>query len=55
MVVSLITEKPAAATEPKFTADAPVKALPVMVTRIPPAELPLVGLTPVTLGAAAAE
>ena len=39
---------------PKFTAVAPVKLVPVMVTVVPPAVGPEVGLTPVTVGAAAA-
>ena len=43
-----------AATVPKFTAVAPVKPVPVIVTTVPPAVLPLVGLTLVTAGAAAA-
>ena len=35
---------------PKLTAVAPVKLVPVMVTTVPPAVGPLLGLTPVTLG-----
>ena len=38
---------------PKSTAVAPVKAVPVMVTVVPPAAGPEVGLSPVTVGAAA--
>ena len=37
---------------PKSTAVAPVKPVPVIVTRVPPAGGPLVGLRPVTVGAA---
>ena len=36
-----------------MTAVAPVKLVPVMVTEVPPASDPLVGLTPVTVGAGA--
>ena len=35
---------------PKLTAVAPVKLVPVMVTTVPPAVGPLLGLTPVTVG-----
>ena len=37
-----------AAVFPKSTAVAPVKAVPVMVTDVPPATVPDVGLTEVT-------
>jgi hypothetical protein len=37
---------------PKFTAVAPVKLLPVMVTLVPPAIGPLLGEIPVTAGTA---
>jgi len=37
---------------PNFTAVAPVKLVPVMVTTVPPAAGPLVGLNAVTVGAA---
>jgi len=37
---------------PNFTAVAPVKSVPVMVTEVPPAAGPLVGLSDVTVGAA---
>ena len=36
---------------PKSTAVAPVKLVPVIVTEVPPAAEPLVGLRPVTVGA----
>jgi hypothetical protein len=39
-----------AAVAPNFTAVAPVKFVPVMVTTVPPAVGPLVGLTDVTVG-----
>jgi hypothetical protein len=39
-----------AAAVPKWTALAPVKLLPEMVTEVPPAEVPVEGLTPVTSG-----
>jgi hypothetical protein len=51
MAVSEITVKLTAAVVPKLTDEAPVKALPVMVTTVPPAAVPLNGLTPVTEGA----
>jgi hypothetical protein len=50
IVVSLTTVKDAAAVEPKLTAVAPRKSVPVMVTRVPPTSGPLVGLTAVTTG-----
>ena len=43
-----------AAVVPKSTAVAPVKLVPVIVTEVPPASEPLVGLMPVTVGATAA-
>ena len=52
IVVSLTTVTPVAAVVPKFTAVAPVKPVPVIVTGVPPASGPLVGLMPVTAGAA---
>jgi hypothetical protein len=42
------TVKDAAAVDPKFTAVAPVKLLPVMVTTVPPVDGPVAGLIPVT-------
>ena len=39
-----------AAVVPNLTAVAPVKLVPVMVTAVPPAVGPLVGLMPVTVG-----
>jgi hypothetical protein len=54
MEVSLLTVKLVAATPPKETPLAPVKPLPLMVTLVPPAVLPLLVLRPVTAGAAAA-
>ena len=54
IVVSLTTVRPVAAVVPKSTAVAPVKPVPVIVTGVPPAVVPLVGLRPVTAGAAAA-
>jgi hypothetical protein len=53
MEVSLLTVKLSAATEPKLTAVAAVKPLPLMVTVVPPPLLPLLVSRPVTLGAAA--
>ena len=50
--VALFTVNDAAAVAPKLTAVAPVKPVPVIVTEVPPAVGPLVGLTLVTVGAA---
>jgi hypothetical protein len=47
--LALLTEK-LAAVPPKFTAVAPVKFVPVMVTLVPPVAGPLVGETEVTVG-----
>jgi hypothetical protein len=49
--VELVTEKFAAGVPPKLTPVAPVKFVPVIVIEIPPAAVPLVGVTPVTVGA----
>ena len=46
------TVKAVAAVVPKFTAVAPVKPVPVMVTAVPPVAGPVAGLTDVTVGAA---
>ena len=51
IVVSLTTVKLVAGVVPKSTAVAPVKPVPVIVTEVPPAAGPLVGLMPVTVGA----
>ena len=51
--VALLTVKPVAAVVPKSTAVAPVKFVPVIVTLVPPAGGPAVGLTAVTVGRAA--
>jgi hypothetical protein len=48
------TVKLLAGTLPKDTLRAPVKLVPVMVTRVPPPVLPEVGDTAVTAGAEAA-
>ena len=50
--VALLTTTPVAASAPKWTALAPVRLVPVMVTEVPPAAGPDVGLTAVTVGAA---
>ena len=54
IVVALTTVTPVAGVVPKSTAVAPVKPVPVIVTRVPPAAGPLFGLIPVTVGAATA-
>jgi hypothetical protein len=48
--VALSTMKDVAAVEPKSTALAPAKLVPVMVTDVPPAVGPLAGETDVTVG-----
>src|ERR1700681_598654 len=51
MEVALLTVKvEAGLLGPKFTADAPVRLVPVMVTEVPPVFGPEGGLTPVTVG-----
>ena len=49
--VSLITGNDTAGVVPKSTASAPVKLVPVIVTKVPPDEGPLVGLKLVIVGA----
>ena len=49
--VALFTVKLVAGVEPKSTPVTPVKFVPVMVTGVPPAAGPLVGLIPDTVGA----
>ena len=51
IVVSLTTVTSVAAAVPKSTAVAPVKLMPVIVTGVPPAAEPMVGLRLVTTGA----
>ena len=51
MLVELPTVKLLAGVEPKLTAVAPVKPVPVIVTTVPPATGPEVGLRPETVGA----
>jgi len=51
--VLLFTTTPVAAVPPKFTPVAPVRLFPVMVTEVPPAIGPELGLTEVTVGAGA--
>ena len=51
MEVALLTVKLVAAVTPKVTPVAPVKSVPVSVTTVPPAVLPLLGATAVTVGA----
>ncbi len=51
IVVSLTTVTFVAGVVPKSTAVAPVKPVPVIVTSVPPAVGPVVGLKPVTVGA----
>ena len=51
IVVALTTVNPVAALAPNFTAVAPVKLVPVIVTELPPAAGPWVGFSAVTVGA----
>ena len=48
--VAELTVKPVAGVAPKLTAVAPVKPVPVMVTEVPPAVGPVVGVVEVTVG-----
>ncbi len=50
--VAELTVKPVAAVAPKFTAVAPVKLVPVIITVVPPDVGPEVGEMDVTVGAA---
>ena len=50
MDVELLTVKDVAAVLANFTAVAPLNAVPVTVTDVPPAAGPEDGLTPVTVG-----
>jgi hypothetical protein len=50
--VLLLTVKLVAAVLPKWTLVAFVKPVPVIVTLVPPAVGPVLGLTPVTVGGA---
>ena len=49
--VAPLTVNELALAAPNFTAVAPVKLVPVMVTLVPPAVVPLFGLIAVTVGA----
>jgi hypothetical protein len=48
--VAEFTVKVVAGVDPKLTAEAPVRLVPVMVTGVPPAVDPELGLTEVTAG-----
>jgi hypothetical protein len=50
IVVALLTVNVAGLPDPKSTAVAPVKFVPVIVAEVPPVLCPEVGLTPVTVG-----
>ena len=50
IVVLLTTVRFVAAVVPKSTTVAPVKLVPVIVTKVPPASGPLVGARPATVG-----
>ncbi|CAB5004565.1 unannotated protein [freshwater metagenome] len=50
--VAELTTTLVAGLAPKFTAVAPVKSVPAMVTTVPAASGPLIGLNNVTVGAA---
>jgi hypothetical protein len=51
--VALFTVKVVALVPPNWTAVAPVKFVPVIVTAVPPVVVPLVGVIPVMVGAEA--
>ena len=51
MLVAEFTVKLVAGVLPNSTAVAPLKPVPLMVTEVPPAVVPLAGLMPVTAGA----
>src|SRR5436853_105012 len=53
MDVAELTENEAAGEPPTETAFAPVKLVPVIVTEVPPAVVPVAGLRLVTVGTAA--
>ena len=53
MLVGELTVNDVAATPPNVTAVAPVNAVPVMVTEVPPESGPVAGATDVTAGAIA--
>ena len=53
--VALTTTTPVARAAPKFTAVAPVRSVPVIVTAVPPVSGPAEGEMPVMVGATAAE
>jgi hypothetical protein len=50
ILVALTTVTPLAATPPIVTVFAPVKLVPVIVTRVPPSVVPVVWLTLFTVG-----
>ena len=52
--VALFTVTEVAALPPKFTAVAPPRLVPIMLTTVPPAARPVFGLTLETVGAGAA-
>ena len=52
IVVEFVTLTLVAAVPPKLTVSPELKPLPLMVTPVPPAVVPEVGVTPVTVGAA---
>jgi hypothetical protein len=51
ILVAEFTMKLVAGALPKLTAVAPVKLVPVMMTEVPPAVVPVAALMPVTTGA----
>jgi hypothetical protein len=52
IVVALTTVTPVAAADPNVTVAPDAKFVPVIVTAVPPAVVPLFGDTPVTVGGA---
>ena len=55
ILVSLITLYEDAVVLPNFTAVAPVNPVPVTITEVQPRTVPVVGETPVTVGAGVVE
>jgi hypothetical protein len=52
MDVAEVTVKLLAATDPNITAVAPLRSVPVIVTKVPPTILPFVGEMELTVGVA---
>jgi hypothetical protein len=53
VILVALSEEMVAAALPKWTAVAPARLVPLMVTVVPPVSGPLLGLTPLTAGGGA--